>query len=105
MELSKAVYSCVSNIQDTTLAAVAARRSATRGVGVGSQFKSSLQFLVNDLEGMQPHYIWCIKPNLMKMANYFSVGEVLMQLRYSGMMEAIRIRREGYTLRVDHLSF
>ena len=41
----------------------------------------------------------------MKTANYFSAGEVLKQLRYSGMMEAIRIRREGYALREDHLSF
>jgi myosin heavy subunit len=32
-------------------------------------------------------------------------GEVLKQLRYSGMMEAIRIRREGYSLREEHESF
>ena len=51
VELSKAVYSCVSNGQDNTSAVVAARRSAIRGVSVGSQFKSSLQSLVNDLEG------------------------------------------------------
>lgn len=105
VEIAKAVYSCVSNVQDSTSAAVAARRSAIRGVSVGCQFKSSLQSLVNDLEETQPHYIRCIKPNLMKTANYFSAGEVLKQLRYSGMMEAIRIRREGYALREDHLSF
>jgi myosin heavy subunit len=32
-------------------------------------------------------------------------GEILKQLRYSGMMEAIRIRREGYGLREEHESF
>jgi myosin heavy subunit len=32
-------------------------------------------------------------------------GEVLKQLQYSGMMEAIRIRREGYALREEHESF
>lgn len=32
-------------------------------------------------------------------------GEVLKQLRYSGMMEAIRIRQEGYALREEHNSF
>jgi myosin heavy subunit len=98
VEISKAVYSCVSNVQDN-------RRSAIRGVSVGSQFKSSLQSLVNDLEETQPHYIRCIKPNLRKMSNTFSAGEVLKQLRYSGMMEAIRIRQMGYALREDHLSF
>ena len=35
----------------------------------------------------------------------FTAGDVLKQLRYSGMMEAIRIRREGYALREDHQSF
>lgn len=81
------------------------KRSSIRGVSVGSQFRASLQNLVSDLECTQPHYIRCIKPNLVKASNAFSSGEVLKQLRYSGMMEAIRIRREGYTLREDHSSF
>lgn len=81
------------------------KRSSIRGVSVGSQFRSSLQILVSDLERTQPHYIRCIKPNLRKAPNAFSSGEVLKQLRYSGMMEAIRIRREGYALREDHESF
>ena len=81
------------------------RRSSIRGFSVASQFKLSLQSLVDDLEVTQPHYIRCIKPNLKKSSNLFSAGEVLKQLRYSGMMEAIRIRREGYGLREDHQSF
>lgn len=80
-------------------------RSSIRGVSVGSQFRTALQVLVSDLERTQPHYIRCIKPNLLKSPNAFSSGEVLKQLRYSGMMEAIRIRREGYALREDHESF
>jgi myosin heavy subunit len=82
-----------------------ARRSSIRGFSVASQFKQSLQSLVDDLERTQPHYIRCIKPNLTKSQNSFNAGEVLKQLRYSGMMEAIRIRREGYALREDHQSF
>lgn len=81
------------------------RRSLIRGFSVASQFKQSLQSLVDDLEMTQPHYIRCIKPNLDKCSNQFHAGEVLKQLRYSGMMEAIRIRREGYALREDHSSF
>lgn len=81
------------------------RRSSIRGFSVASQFKQSLQSLVGDLEMTQPHYIRCIKPNLKKASDLFNAGEVLKQLRYSGMMEAIRIRREGYALREDHNSF
>jgi myosin heavy subunit len=82
-----------------------ARRSSIRGFSVSSQFKQSLQSLVEDLESTQPHYIRCIKPNSNKALNSFISGEVLKQLRYSGMMEAIRIRREGYALREEHKSF
>jgi myosin heavy subunit len=98
VELARNVYSQASGNADL-------RRSSIRGISVASQFKTSLQSLVEDLEKTQPHYIRCVKPNLKKAANAFNAGEVLKQLRYSGMMEAIRIRREGYALREPHQSF
>ena len=104
-ETSKAVYACAIGATETPLAAGGGRRSSIRGVSVGSQFKSSLQNLMDDLETTQPHYIRCIKPNSRKSPNSFASGDVLKQLRYSGMMEAIRIRREGYALREDHQGF
>src|SRR3569623_1989757 len=96
-ELPKQVYGCATGSTSN--------RSTIRGVSVGSQFRTSLQALVVDLERTQPHYVRCIKPNLTKAAGLFLSGEVLKQLRYSGMMEAIRIRREGYAFREDHESF
>jgi myosin heavy subunit len=102
----KEVYKCVSGEQESTGGTGSnGRRSTIRGVSVASQFRSCLQSLVSDLERTQPHYIRCIKPNVLKSAYLFSSGEVLKQLRYSGMMEAIRIRREGYALREEHESF
>jgi myosin heavy subunit len=80
-------------------------RSTIRGVSVASQFRTSLQMLVMDLECTQPHYVRCIKPNTSKAPNVFDCGEVLRQLRYAGMMETIRIRREGYALREEHEEF
>ncbi|KAL3823425.1 hypothetical protein ACHAXA_004300 [Cyclostephanos tholiformis] len=81
------------------------RRSAIRGVSLASQFRTSLQMLVMDLECTKTHFVRCIKPNSMKAFSLFESGEVLRQLRYSGMMETIRIRREGYSNREDHGSF
>ncbi len=95
----------VSGPSADTVAAAPARRSAIRGVSVASQFRTSLQMLVMDLECTQPHYVRCIKPNTTKAYSVFDSGEVLRQLRYSGMMETIRIRREGYSLREEHESF
>jgi myosin heavy subunit len=109
--LARAVYECAGSGQESSQqnrrvsTRTAARGSSIRGFSVAAQFKQSLQSLVDDLEKTSPHYIRCIKPNLKKSANHFVAGEVLKQLRYSGMMEAIRIRREGYALREDHQSF
>jgi myosin heavy subunit len=110
--LARAVYECAASGQDTPqqttnrrVARTSIRGSSIRGFSTAAQFKQSLQSLVDDLEKTSPHYIRCIKPNLKKAANNFVAGEVLKQLRYSGMMEAIRIRREGYALREDHTSF
>lgn len=104
VELAKAVFGCINSDQDLPQKSDRVR-SSIRGFSVASQFKMSLQALVEDLERTQPHYIRCIKPNLRKAPSSFAAGEVLKQLRYSGMMEAIRIRREGYALREDHQSF
>jgi myosin heavy subunit len=81
------------------------QRSSIRGVSVGSQFRTSLQSLVADLERTQPHYIRCIKPNGSKSKGIFAASGILQQLRYSGMMEAIRIRQEGYAFREEHEKF
>jgi myosin heavy subunit len=97
-DLSKKVYSSGND-------GASGQRSSIRGISVGAQFRTSLQSLVADLEQTQPHYIRCIKPNLSKTPSSFMTGEALKQLRYSGMMEAIRIRREGYSLREEHESF
>ena len=102
--ICKAVYQCTA-VTNNGGCGGATRRSSIRGVSVATQFKLSLQSLVDDLEQTQPHYIRCIKPNPKKAPNALAAGDVLKQLRYSGMMEAIRIRREGYALREDHSSF
>jgi myosin heavy subunit len=101
LSFSRDVYTCDQIEQ----APSGQQRSSIRGVSVGNQFRTNLQKLVDELDSTQPHYVRCIKPNLAKSPASFLSGEVLKQLRYSGMMEAIRIRREGYALREDHETF
>jgi len=76
--------------------------SRLREASLSSQFRTSLATLVETLDMTTPRYVRCIKPNHEKLAGHFHTLEILRQLKYAGMMEAIRIRQQGYALRETH---
>ncbi|GMH49336.1 hypothetical protein TrVE_jg1382, partial [Triparma verrucosa] len=95
-----------NNLAQTNQSQKSGRRgSRIRGVSVATQFRVSLNQLMVELDQTSPHYVRCVKPNLLKRPNALDSGEVLRQLRYAGMMETIRIRSEGYSLREEHETF
>jgi len=72
---------------------------------VTSVFRSQLTKLVSTLTSTEPHYIKCIKPNSSKSASTANDELVLEQLRYSGVLEVVRIRREGFPIRLSFSDF
>uniref|UniRef100_A0A8D3BS95 Myosin XVAb n=1 Tax=Scophthalmus maximus TaxID=52904 RepID=A0A8D3BS95_SCOMX len=72
---------------------------------VSAKFQSSLQELLEKMERCNPYFVRCIKPNHHKEAGVFDMELVSTQLHYSGIMETILIRKEGYPIRLHFRSF
>ncbi|XP_065177890.1 unconventional myosin-VIIa-like [Sycon ciliatum] len=81
--------------KETAVSTTTRRKSPTLGI----QFKNSLESLMKALGACQPFFVRCIKPNENKRANMFDRELCTRQLRYSGMMETIRIRKAGFPIR------
>ena len=66
---------------------------------LSAQFKNSLAVLIERMNACYPHFVRCIKPNGQQQANNFVDDMVRVQLSYTGVLEATRIRQEGYAWR------
>lgn len=72
---------------------------------IAGRFRKQLQKLHSTLLKTTPHYIRTIKPNDQKKANIFDHNRVLQQLLYSGVLETVRIRRQGFPFRETFIEF
>ena len=84
-------------------------------IGIGEEFTNKFYFfdknvcllfqLLQVLSHCHPFYIRCIKPNNDKCPMKFDMPVVLEQLRYTGMLETIRIRKSGFPVRMKYHHF
>jgi myosin V len=72
---------------------------------VGQQFKEQLVQLIENVQKTDPHYIRCIKPNDAAKPMLMTRKRTTEQLRYGGVLEAVRVARAGYPVRLPHMAF
>jgi myosin heavy subunit len=69
------------------------------------QFKAQLGNLMDKIGQTEPHYIRCLKPNDEGMAGVICRQRVTEQLRCGGVLEAMRVARTGFPIRLVHGEF
>ncbi|XP_063067724.1 myosin-IIIb isoform X2 [Engraulis encrasicolus] len=79
--------------------------NSTRKQSVGAQFKHSLGVLMEKMFAASPHFVRCIKPNRTKSPGILDSNFIMDQLRYNGLLETIRIRRDGFSWRPTFKEF
>ena len=96
-------------LSDTALAPTsgkpAGKQRSRRKPTVGAVFTESLASLIGTMSKCDPYFVRCVKPNNFKRPNDFNSPLVLQQLRYSGVLETVTIRKKGYPVRVDFETF
>lgn len=68
-------------------------------------YKEQLNMLMLTLENTNPNFVRCIIPNLKKKAGKIDSVMVLQQLRCNGVLEGIRICRQGFPSRIAFQEF
>jgi myosin-5 len=83
----------------------ASKKMGGKASTVGQQFKEQLTSLISSVEKTDPHYIRCLKPNDAAKPKMLTRRRLTEQLRYGGVLEAVRVARAGYPVRLTHTSF
>lgn len=67
---------------------------------ITNQFKIELDSLIEEIQNTNQFYIRCIKPNDNNISDKFDRKRIYQQLNYCGILEAIKIARSGYPIRL-----
>ncbi|XP_041478739.1 unconventional myosin-X-like isoform X4 [Lytechinus variegatus] len=98
------IYDLFENVAESQQSGGRGKDSRKKAT-VSAQFKDSLHSLMSALNNCNPYFVRCVKPNTEKQPSKFQPQVVLNQLRYSGMLETIKIRRAGYPVRRSFQDF
>jgi len=74
-------------------------------ITVGGMFLQQVSELSRKIESTKPHYVRCIKPNSKLVPGEYDRAMVSNQLRCGGILQAVGVTRDGFTLHYAHQEF
>ena len=77
------------------------RTSTIRSKSLTSQFNEQLNNLIKIISSTMPQYIRCLKPNDENISDNFDKKRIEEQLTYSGVLEAVKVSRAGFPVRLS----
>ncbi|KAJ1446534.1 P-loop containing nucleoside triphosphate hydrolase protein [Pelagophyceae sp. CCMP2097] len=72
---------------------------------LAQRFRASLGALLSEIRATRPHFVRCLKPNDKNLPDVMDRRRLVEQLRYCGVLEAVRVARAGYPVRLSHRDF
>lgn len=72
---------------------------------LGAKFKKDMDSLIDQLTKCYCHFIRCIKPNEFKRSNHWNAHLALMQIRYMGLLDSLKIRKQSFPFRFEYQKF
>jgi myosin-5 len=76
-----------------------------RQLSLGFKFRRDMDDLVNQLAKCYCHFVRCLKPNELKKANLWNPPLALMQVRYMGLLDSLKIRKNSFPFRYTYTKF
>ena len=61
--------------------------------------------LMVELSNCNVHFMRCLKPNTEKKPNYFNTECILSQIKYLGLLDTIKIRKQSFQIKQTYISF
>ncbi|XP_046710603.1 LOW QUALITY PROTEIN: unconventional myosin-XVB [Silurus meridionalis] len=72
---------------------------------VAAHFQQSLAELITRLNRCKNTFIRCFKPNYLKLCGIFDVEYITTQLKHGGILETVKIRKQGFPIRMTFKYF
>jgi len=99
------MQNCLNKSSDARTSKLYPEESRTQIKSVSNKFRRQLDDLMQVLGDTDSRYIRCVKPNNEQRSDLFVTPLVIEQLRYSGVFEAVQIRKQGYPFRLSYRQF